>query len=409
MKNILFDKYAKLMVKTGINLQKHQTLVITSPIECAWFTRIVAETAYKEGAREVVVQWVDELLNKIKFMNAPEEVFDEFPEWRKEFYLSNLHKGAAFLFISAEDPELMSDVDPERIARNSKAVGTALKEYRESAMNNRHVWSIVSIPTKSWAKKVYPDATDEEAVDKLWEAIFKVVRADKDDPVAEWEKHKSQLKVRMDYLNSKQFKYMHFKNSYGTDLKLELPQDHVWFGGADYTPEGREFMANMPTEEIYTAPVKTGVNGKVVSSLPLNLNGTLVEDFSLTFKDGKVVEFTAEKGYESLKRLIERDDGSCYLGEVALVPYDSPISNLKTIFYNTLYDENAACHLALGNAYPICIKDGEKLDGEELKKRGLNSSIAHEDFMIGTADLDIMAVTHNGEEVPVFIKGNFAF
>jgi aminopeptidase len=409
MNNELLEKYALLLVKTGINIQKNQTLVINSPIECATFARRVSKIAYIEGAREVVINWRDELSSKIKFMHAPEEVFEEFPDWQRDFYLSNVRKGAAFLNISASDPELMKDVNPERMAKSQKAASTAIKEYRERLMSNRNVWCVASIPTVSWAKKVFPELSEDEAVEKLWDSIFKTVRIDTQDPVASWETHKGNLKKSMDFLNSNKFKYLQYKNSLGTDLKIELPEEHLWLGGSEYTPEGIEFIANMPTEEVFTLPKKTGVNGIVVSSKPLNYNGNLIEEFSLTFKEGKIVDFKAEKGYDTLKSIIETDEGSYYLGEVALVPHDSPISNSNILFYNTLFDENASCHLAIGKAYPVCIKNGENLSDEELMKLEVNDSFVHEDFMVGTEDLQIIGITAGGKEIPVFKNGNFAF
>jgi aminopeptidase len=409
MDNKMLEKYARLIVKTGVNIQKGQTLVINSPIECAFFTRLIAQCAYEEGARDVVVSWKDELLSKIKFLQAPEEVFDEFPEWQKEFYLSYVRQGAAFVSIAASDPELLKDVNPGRLVKVQKASNTALKEHRERLMSNKNSWCVVSIPTKSWAKKVFSDLSEEEAVAKLWDAIIKTVRVDTPDPVAAWEEHKQNLKNSAKFLNTNQFKYLQYKNSKGTDLKIELPANHIWLGGSEYTPEGLEFLANMPTEEVFTLPKKTGVNGTVMSSKPLNYNGNVIDEFSLTFKDGKIVDFTAKQGYEILKGLIETDEGSCYLGEVALVPFNSPISNSNILYFNTLFDENASCHLAIGKAYPVCIKDGENMDQEQLSALGVNDSLTHVDFMIGTNDLEIIGTTAAGKEIPVFKNGDFAF
>ncbi len=409
MNNDLLRKYAMLSVKMGVNIQKDQILVINSPIECANFTRMIAEAAYKEGAKDVVISWDDELFSKIRFLNAPEEVFEEFPEWKKDFYTSYARKGAAFLSIAARDPELLKDVDPERIAKAQKTSSIALKEFRERTMGNKNAWSIISIPTKSWAKKVFNNLSEEDSVKKLWETIFRIVRVDTDSPIDAWMEHKNNLKVSLDFLNNNRFKYLKYRNSLGTDLIVELPEDHIWFGGADYTTEGVEFVANIPTEEVFTAPKKTGVNGTVVSTKPFNYNGNLIENFTITFKDGKVTDFDAKKGYEILKKLINTDKGSCYLGEVALVPHDSPISNSKILFYNTLFDENASCHLALGKAYPTCVKGGENMSIQELEKAGINDSLIHEDFMIGTGDMEIVGVTYDGKEIPVFENGNFAF
>ncbi|HWR42388.1 MAG TPA: aminopeptidase [Sporomusa sp.] len=401
------EKYAQLVVKTGINIQKDQTLVITSPIECAPFARVIAEVAYQAGAREVVMNWKDELSSKIRFLQAPEEIFDEFPEWQKEFYLSYVRKGAAFVSIAASDPELLKEVNPDRVVRVQKASNNALKEYRERLMSNKNAWCIVSIPTHSWAKKVFPEVSEGEAVEKLWEAILKAVRVDTDDPVAAWQEHSKALKKNMNHLNTRNFKVLHYKNSLGTDLKVELPEGHIWLGGPEHTAGGIEFVANMPTEEVFTLPKKTGVNGTVVSSKPLNYNGTLIDNFSLTFKDGRIVDFKADQGYEVLKKLVETDEGSHYLGEVALVPYNSPISNSNILFYNTLFDENASCHFAIGKAYPICIEKGVSMNTGELEQAGVNDSIVHVDFMIGTADLEITGITATGESLTVFKNGNF--
>ncbi|AIF52771.1 aminopeptidase [Pelosinus sp. UFO1] len=405
----MLEKYARLIVKTGVNIQKGQTMVITSPIECASFARMVAQFAYEEGARDVVLNWKDELLAKIRFMQAPEEVFEEFPEWQKEFYLSYVKQGAAFVSIAASDPELFKDVNPGRLVKVQKASNTALKEYRERIMSNKNSWCVVSIPTTAWAKKVFPKLSEEQAVEALWEAILKTVRVDTTDPVAAWEEHKRNLKKHAEFLNTHQFESLQYKNSLGTDLKIQLPKNHVWLGGSEFTPEGLEFLANMPTEEVFTMPKKTGANGTVFSSKPLNYNGNLIDDFSLTFKEGKVVDFTAKQGYEILKGLVETDEGSHFLGEVALVPYNSPISNSNILYYNTLFDENASCHLAIGKAYPVCIKDGENMSNEELKALGVNDSLTHVDFMIGTKDLEIIGITAEGKEIAVFKNGDFAF
>lgn len=408
MDNAIIEKYARLIVKTGINIQKNQILIIRSPIECASFTREVARIAYQEGAGDVVISWMDELFSKIRYLHAPDEAFNEFPEWHKEFFLSYARKGAAFLSIFASDPELMKEVAPERIAKDSKNRSIALKEYSERIMSSKNSWCVVSIPTISWAEKVFPGLSENEAVEMLWRAIFMSVRVDMADPVATWDEHKANLAKRTEFLNANEFKYLIYKNSLGTDLKIELPKNHIWLGGSDFTPEGQEFMANMPTEEVFTLPVKTGVNGIVMSSMPLNYNGNLIEDFSISFKDGKIADFTAKRGYEVLKSLIETDEGSHYLGEVALVPYDSPISKSNILFYNSLYDENASCHLAIGKAYP-CIKDADKMSAKELEELGVNDSLIHEDFMIGTKDMEIIGVNSSGKEIPILHNGNFAF
>jgi aminopeptidase len=403
----LLENYAQLIIKIGLNIQKNQTLVITSPIEGAEFVRIVGEVAFNEGARDVVLNWGDEKFSRMRFLKAPEEVFEEFPQWKRDFYLHYIKEGAAFLSISASDPELFMDVDPSRMAKANKTTNTALREYRESIMSNKNTWCVASIPTLSWAKKVFPHLPQEKVINKLWSTILKAVRIDGGDFINQWKEHNKNLRKTREFLNNKNFKTLHYKNSLGTDLTVELPKDHLWLGGSEFTPAGIEFNANIPTEEVFTLPKKTGVNGKVVSTKPLNYNGNLIEDFSLRFKEGKIIDFTAEKGYETLKNIIETDEGSYYLGEVALVPYDSPISNLNILFYNTLFDENASCHFTFGKAYPVCLKDGQNMNKEELKKAGVNDSLVHTDFMIGSRDLEIVGTTWNGDKVEIFKNGNF--
>lgn len=409
MKTELLEKYAKLAVKSGLNLQNDQILVINSPIECAYFTRIVAETAYKEGAKDVVVRWNDELLSKIKYLNAKEEVFDEFPDWQKEFYVSYARQGAAFLSISASDPDVMKDVNPDRIMRTVKSSNNALKEYRNRLMSDQNVWCVIAIPTEAWAQKLFAEIQKDVAVEKLWNAIFNAVRVNEGNPIDAWDLHKKNLKASMDYLNYNNFRFLHFKNSIGTDLIVELPENHIWLGGTSETPDGIEFLPNIPTEEVFTLPLKTGVNGTVVSSKPLIHNGNIIDNFTLTFKDGRIVDFSAEKGIDNLRNLIETDEGSHYLGEVALVPFDSPISKQNILFYNTLFDENASCHLAIGKAYPTCVKNSHNLTESDLQSMGVNDSLVHEDFMVGTADLDITGITFDGKQVDIFKCGNFIY
>jgi aminopeptidase len=401
------EKYAELLVRTGINIQDDQILVVNSPIECADFARLVSIKAYESGAREVVIRWIDEQSTKIRFDMAKDEVFDEFPQWIKTMLEGYAKKGAAFLSIAASDPELMKDVDPKKMSRQQKVMSQGLEYYRTRMMTNQNVWCVASIPTVAWAKKVFPDAAPKDAENKLWEAIFKAVRVDQADPVAAWEEHQQNLNRRLDFLNSHHFKALRYKNHAGTDVTLALPTKHRWVGGGDKGPHGKVFFANMPTEEVFTMPKADGVDGTVVSSMPLNYNGNLIEDFQFTFSKGKVVDFDARQGKEVLRELLDTDDGAKRLGEIALVPYDSPISNQNILFYNTLFDENASCHFALGKAYPGCIKGGDNLSKEDLIREGANDSLTHVDFMIGTEDLEIYGITESNEEVPVFKGGNF--
>jgi aminopeptidase len=403
------EKYARLIVKTGVNIQKDQILVITAPVENFEMVEMIAEMAYREGAREVIPNWVDERIGRSKYLYAPDDIFDEFPEYKKMFYLENVRKDACYIRLSGNDPDILSGIEQDKIMRTNRAFGKALKEYRERLMSNKNVWCVASAPTKAWAKKMFPELSETEAVEKLWEAIFTTNRIDEEDPVEAWEIHKDNLKSRMDFLNNHHFKTLQYSNSLGTNLKIELPEKHVWLGGSDIMDNGVEFLANLPTEEVFTLPKKDGVNGIVYSSKPLVYNGVLIDEFWIRFEAGKVAEYDAKKGIEALKSLVELDEGSCYLGEVALVPYHSPISEMDILFYNTLFDENASCHLALGEAYPISVTGGENMSKEELVANGVNSSIAHEDFMVGTADMKITGINQAGLEVVIFENGDFAF
>ena len=410
MNKELLQKYAQLVVKVGVNLQQDQILVINSPIECADFARTIAEEAFAAGAHDVVVSWGDELLAHIRYAGGKKELFTEFPEWRRKFYTDYAEQGAAFVSIAARDPEIFKDIDPEKLKLSQQAAGAALLEYRARLMNNRNTWCVVSVPTRSWAQKVFPAVSADEAVAKLWQAIFKTVRIEAGaDPVAAWREHIAFLQKAAKFMNDNAFVSLHYTNGRGTDLTVELPEGHIWAGGAEDSELGVQFAANMPTEEVYTLPKREGVNGTVAASKPLNFNGNLIEGFKLTFQEGKVVDYSAEKGEEILKGLLETDEGARYLGEVALVPYDSPISQSGILFYNTLFDENASCHLALGKAYPTCIEGGESMDSVTLLQHGVNDSLLHEDFMIGTRDLDIVGTTKDGRQVQVFKDGNFAF
>ena len=401
-------EYAALLAKVGLNIQPGQTLIISSPVECAYFARMCASAAYDCGCREVVMNWRDDVLAREKFLRADSAVFDEVPEWRRHFFNDYANEGAAYLSIAAEDPENLLGVDPDRLVRSQRAGGKALEDFYRLQMSSGFPWCIASIPIPSWAKTVFPDVSEDEAMSQLWDAIFRAVRISGDGTAVEkWEQHLSTLHARLETMNRLNFKTLHYTNSLGTDLTVELPEDHIWEAGDDVTLSGQSFIANIPTEELFTAPLKTGVNGVVYSSMPLVHDGTIIDKFYFVVKEGKIVEAHAEKGEETLKGAISVDEGASYFGEVALVPYDSPISNQKILFYNTLFDENAACHIAFGEAYP-CLKDGKGLSKDELKARGLNDSFTHVDFMIGTSDLSIVGTTRDGKEIPIFVDGNFA-
>lgn len=404
----LLLKYAKLAAIKGINIQKGKLLVINSPIECNEFARMIAEEAFKAGASDVVINYNDEKFNKIRFENVSEEVLSFTPQFEKDKYNYYVEEGASFLSISASDPDLLKDIDASKIATVQKSRREALKRYYEACNSNENAWCIVSVPTEGWAKKVFENTSSKEAVEKLWDAIFTVMRIKENNPVKAWNIHLKTLRKKVNELNAHNFKYIHFTNSLGTDLKVELVKNHIWCGGEDTTKNGIEFIANMPTEEVFTTPKLDGVNGTVFSSKPLSYCGNLINNFSLTFKEGKVIDCTAETGLDVLKEIIKTDENSCRLGEVALVPYDSPISNSNIIFYNTLYDENASCHLALGSSYPSCIKNGENMTKEQLLDAKANFSLTHVDFMIGTNDTNIVGVKEDGTKITIFQNGNWA-
>ena len=402
-------KYASLAVNIGVNIQKDNILVISSPIETAEFARLITEEAYKSGAKDVIVHYGDQKLTKIKLENSSLETISNIPEWQAESYNYYARQEACFISISASDPDGLKGVPVEKIGASQKARTSALKEYFDNSMSNKCRWCVLSVPTLSWAKKVFPKVSDDEAMESLWDVIFKTVRVVTENPVNAWKKHNAYLEEKIKFMNNNNFKSVHLKSANGTDLNIELPEGHIWAGGSEGDVNGIPFNANIPTEEVFTLPKKTGVNGIVYSSKPLSYGGNLIDNFSITFKDGKAIDFTAETGYDVLKQMLESDEGAKYLGEVAFVPYNSPISNSKLIFFNTLFDENAACHLAFGRAYESCVKDADKYSEEELEKIGVNNSVIHVDFMIGTSDLEITGINKNGEAIQIFSNGNWAF
>ena len=401
-------QYARLLIRVGVNIQKGQNLVLLCPVECAQFGRMCATEAYAAGCREVIVSWRDDYMTREKYLKAADDVFDSYPAWLAAFYNDNASEGAAFLAISASDPENLKGVDPGRLQRAEVSSGAAVQTYRRLQMSNGFPWCIASVPVDSWAQKVFPGADKQAAVERLWDAICAAVRVDGGDPVKNWEEHLASLGARKKKLNEYRFRSLHYTNSLGTDLTIELPKTHFWQAGGDRTHGGQVFIANMPTEEIFTAPKRDGVNGVAVASMPLVKDGNVIDGFRMRFENGKIVEVQAEQGEDVLRSAIAVDEGASYLGEVALVPYDSPISNAGVLFYNTLFDENASCHLAFGEASP-CIDGGMEMDKRELAEHGLNDSITHVDFMIGTPDLSIVGTTWDGEQIPVFTNGNFAF
>lgn len=401
-------KYARLSVISGVNLQKNQALMISANTDTKEFVRLIVEEAYLAGASDVKVRWNDEITSHSNFKYKTKEQLEEIPEYIVKEYDYYIEKGYALIAVHATTPGLLADIDPEKIQVASIAQSKALKHWREHTMGNRTQWCVISVPTLPWALKVFPQQKDNEVVESLWDAILSAVRVQEDnDPVAQWDAHTARLQHNNKTLNDLNFKSLHFSSNLGTDLSVELVNNHIWAGGNEESTQGVIFNANMPTEENFTMPLKTGVNGIVYASKPLNYNGVLVKDFWLKFEAGKVVDYDAREGKDTLKSLIEYDEGSCYLGEVALVNYDSPISNLGILFMNTLFDENASCHLALGRAYPMNIKGGHDMSQDELDQAGSNNSLEHEDFMFGTNDMNIVGTQQDGTQIQVFKDGNF--
>ena len=403
-------EYARLLVEVGLNLQKGQTLVLSCPVECACFARLCASVAYDVGCREVVMSWSDDALKREKYLRAADEVFDEFPAWYARFLTDYAEQGAASLVVIGGDPESMRGVDPKRMLRAGRAAEKPLERYSQLYRGNYVPWTAAAIPSPGWAKKMFPDCAEDEAMEKLWDAIFASVRVAGDGKAVErWRAHLQKLHARRDRLNALHFKSLHYKNALGTDLTVELPEDHLWVSGTTTTVKGQVFVPNMPTEEIFTSPLRSGVNGVVYAALPLVLSGNIVDGFHFVVKDGKIVELHADRGEEFLRAAVALDEGASYFGEAALVPFNSAISNQGLLFYNTLFDENARCHLAFGSGFPMCLENGAGMTTDEMAAHGVNHSIQHTDFMIGTADLSIVGATHDGAQIPVFVDGNFAF
>ena len=400
-------EYAELLIRVGLHIEKGMELMIYAPVDTALFARMCVSAAYDAGAKEVTVIWSDDYVTRERFLRAESEVFENVPTWRQTLMNGKAREGVPHLFIEAADPMNLKDADPARMLANAKARGRDLEEFQRLETTSFFPWCIASVPIKAWADKVFPDQADN--VDLLWDAIFEAVRVKGDGTaVAAWETHLENLRARTEKLNAYNFVSLHYQNALGTDLTVQLPENHIWMSGEEKTPTGHPFVANMPTEEIFTAPLKTGVNGVVHAAMPLVEDGNLIRDFYFVFKDGKIVEMQAKEGEEVLRNSTLVDEGASFLGEVALIPFNSPISNQKILYYETLFDENASCHLAYGAAYP-CITGGGDMSDEELKTHGLNVSSQHTDFMIGTSDLSIVGTTHSGEKIEVFKDGNFCF
>lgn len=401
-------KYAQLAVYTGVNLAKNQTLIIQADIDTASFTRLVVEEAYKAGAREVLVDYRDPFLDKMNYSYQSDEVLGEVHNWQIERHLDYLREGACTMSIISPRAGVLKDCDPKKMAIRQKVYLEAAKEIRDYTTASKIQWTIVAVPNEEWAALMFPDLDSEAAVERLWEAILTCVYVEEhNDPLEVWKQRDTLFQSRIEKLNQLNFKQLHFQNSLGTDLYVGLIQNHIWGGGSELAQNQIRFNPNLPTEEVFTAPDCRNVNGVVYASRPLLYNGNLIKDFHFTFKNGMVSEYDAKEGKAVLKEMLEMDEGSKALGEVALVPYDSAISQSQLLFYTTLFDENASCHLALGDAYPSTVKDGLEKSEAELKQMGFNISLIHVDFMFGTSDMNVKGETQNGDWVSVFENGSF--
>ncbi|QUR95053.1 aminopeptidase [Macrococcoides canis] len=401
-------QYAALLVKVGMNVQPEQRVYIRATVDAKDFVHLVVEAAYEAGASDVKVNYTDDKLAQLNFKYRNQESFESVPQYLVDERMDYANDYAAQLALISSSPENLKDADPKKVSANMKAYGRAFKDYMKMMQSDQFSWTVAAYPSTAWAKLVFPDLDETEAFEKLLDAILDSVRMNSENPEAAWMQHNDNLHSKADYLNNKKYVALRYKAP-GTDLEIGLPEGHIWCGASSVNKDGTEFMANMPTEEVFTVPHKDKVNGYVSSTLPLSYGGNIIDNFKLTFKDGKVVDFEAQTGQDILEGLLNTDDAAKYLGEVALVPHDSPISNSKILYYNTLFDENASCHLALGSAYPFCLEGGKELDESGLAAAGLNNSITHEDFMIGSAEMNIYGVTSEGNEEEIFLNGNWAF
>ena len=402
------EKYAELAVKVGINLKEKEGLIIAGNVDTLPLARKIMKKAYELGAKHVEFQLNDDEMTLIRYENAKEFVFESFPQWKVDaleaMYKDNYHH----IFISAPNPELLKDIDGDIVATVQKSSSMAMAPVMKYRMTGITKWNIIAMPSIPWAKSVFPDLDEDAAINALWEKIFQATRVDQEDPIKAWEIHDKNIKKYRNFLNEKQFEKLILTGP-GTDLEVFLAEDHFWMGGSKESNAGHAYVANMPTEEVFTTPHRLQVNGTLKATKPLSLNGKLVDNFGFTFKDGKVVDFYAEKGYEVLKKLMENDEGAKYLGEVALVQDDSPISNTGILFNNTLFDENASVHFALGRAYAYAMQNGSNMTEDELKEKGANFSLIHVDFMVGSPELQIVAYEKDGTKVQLFENGNWVF
>ena len=408
MKKEQLQKYAELLAKVGLNVKEGQTVFVEAGLDQPDFVTMVVEECYKAGASDVYVDWSHQPIAKINSNYRTVEQLSTLAPWTKAKWEFKAQNYSCRLWIESEDPDGMKGADQEKLSKARQALYPQVKPFR-TALENKHQWCIAAVPGKAWAKKVFPNLTEEEAIEEMWKVILHTARADGRSPIAAWKEHNADLDARCKYLNALDLKYLEYKSSSGTDFKVELLEDGIFTGGNEKTLQGRVFNPNIPTEEVFTTPKAGAAEGIVYATKPLSYMGELIENFSLRFEGGKVVEVKAEKGEELLKQMVLMDEGAGMLGECALIPYDSPINESGVLFYNTLFDENASCHLALGHGFNECLKGFEKLTDEECKARGINDSMIHVDFMIGSRDMSIVGITKDGKRVQIFENGNWAF
>ena len=402
-------QYAELLVGVGMNVQEGQPVFIRSSVDAIELTHYIVEAAYKRGASDVKVDYSDDRLSRLKFEYETVEHFEsnEVKDYEVAKRMDYVNRGAANLALITQDPDLLNGIDRDKLAAFQRQYATAYKGYMEASQKNQFPWCVAAYPSKAWASRVYPELSEEDAYNTFIDEVLDIVRVDGNDLVANWKAHVANLSKHADKLQSKNYKALHYISE-GTDLEIGLPEGHIWEDATSYASGGQAFVANIPTEEVFTAPHRLKVNGYVTNKLPLSHNGNIIDGFTLTFKDGEVIDYKAEKGEEVLRDLLNTDEGAKRLGEVALVPDDSPISNRNTIFYNTLFDENASCHIALGSAYGFNVEGGTEMTTDEKLAQGLNDSLIHVDFMIGSKDLTIYGITQEDEKELVFENGNWS-
>lgn len=401
------EKYARLIVETGVSVKKDHTVVLQINVDQAPLARLITKEAYQSGAAEVIVQWTDDVIQKEFLSHAANDRLEQIPQYKIDQTNDWVAKGASRISVVSSDPEAFAGIDSDRVATFQAASGKALTNLRKATQANKVSWTVVAAAGKQWAAKVFPDLPEEEQVDALWNQIFKTTRVYEEDPILAWEKHDETLAQKAAELNKEQFSALHY-TAPGTDIIIGLPKNHLWEGAGSYNARGEKFMANMPTEEVFTAPDYRRINGYISSTKPLSYAGTTISGMTFTFKDGKVIDFSAEQCQDVLAKLLDTDEGARSLGEVALVPDPSPISQSGIIFYNTLFDENASNHLALGAAYAFSVEGGTEMTDEELAEAGLNRSQTHVDFMVGSDKMNIDGIREDGSTVPVFRNGNWA-